>query len=1673
MNKIYKLIAGTVALTSISFTSKAQLAGTFSVPATYSTIAAAITDLNTQGVNGPVTILINAAYTETAPVGGYTLTATGTLANPIVFQKNGIGANPLITAYGGGTGTPSMAFQDGIWRFIGSDYITVDGIDLIDPNAANPATMEFGYGLFRASATDGCQNNTIKNCVITLNRINNDFGSSPASDGSRGIDVVNAMSGAHTTPLTISAASGANSNNKFYTNTIQNCNIGIAIIGYSDFSPFTFADNGNDVGGSLLADGNSFINYGGAVPATYPADAVRTMAQYSLNVSNNTVNSNNGGGVNHPNTLRGFYINNATSANVTISNNTITLSGGGTTSQLLPIYNLSGSTAASNTINISNNLITNCTYTSASSGAFYGIYNSGGPAVLSVNSNTFLNNSTNASSGQYYNIYNTGFVTSAINYSNNLINLGTFSATSTSALLAGLYNTGGSTTTTLSVSGNTLQNAIHTGTGTSSCYMLLNTSTQGLTNMSNNIWNNITLRMLGTVYFMYNSAYNNNILNNSVVGSFNRPFIGGTNYGYYGFGGSTGLSTVSGNNFSNFTMAGTSMYGIYHSASSLQQVAVTNNTISNITSGGTNFIYGMYVNYPRDISNNIVSNISNGGALYGMYFATGTSSYAATSNTIAALSTTANATMYGLYSGVSNTVSITKNKIYDLSLNNTSGFGSLYGIYLGAGTSCSLTNNTVGDLKMPFANNTIPLAGIYVAGGSNHHLLYNTVYLNATSSGFSFGSTALYASTTPNLNLRNNIFINLSTPNGGQYSSAYRRTSTSLTSYSATSNNNIFYAGTPGANNLIFYDGFNSMQTISSFTFFVSPRDAASQTENSPFLSVVGTSPTFLHINPAAPSVAESGAINIAGITDDFDANIRQGNVGYVGTGTAPDIGADEFEANVVNCNAVVGGTVTPASVNKCIGQNVTLNASGYSAGTGITYQWQVSNTPGGPYSNVVGGSDPTYAQAYTSPTLGINTYYYVLLTTCSISGFTTTSVESTVSVLGYPVVVVTPSVGTICVPGGGSVTLTGSGANTYTWLPAAGLSQTVGVSVNAYPAATTVYTITGANLGGCSSTVTAMVTIAEFPNMTSISASPTLVCGGGSSSLTALGVTTSSYAITTITFAAIPTPTSGVTTLANAGVAVTPLASGNLDDGGWINLPMPFAFNFFGNTYSSFAVSTNGFAFLGSGLPNTFTGYGSTMPNAFKARPCIGSVYADLDFMSLGTIETFTSGVAPYRQVIINWSNGKFWPNTGSVTAQAIIYETTNVIESHIFQSTANQTAVEGIQNAAGNTAFVVAGRNSLSWPVVTPDAYRWTPAGGPLSYSWTPATYLNNTSIQNPVANTVTSSITYTATGTTPQGCSASTVISIVAEPNPTVTITGTNAVCSTSMVSLTASGAVNYTWSTGALTNTMVDTPTASVTYSAIGTTSNGCAGTATHSVTMNITPTVSIVGSSTVCSGSFINLSVNGANTYSWSNGSTLTVIVPAPTVNTTYSVLGTNAVGGCTNTAFKSVTLVALPTVTITPSPSGTICIGETAQLIASAGGADTYSWTTGATSAVAPVSPTISSTYTVYVGSNFTGCSNTGTISIIVDPCVGLPEISGGLNGISLYPNPNNGEFTIELYNGLNKKIEVSDLTGRIVLSSASEKDKMDINITNLAKGMYYVRIESDSKFEIFKIIKQ
>src|SRR6266542_4056961 len=157
-------------------TSFAQLSGPKSIPGDYATIAAAIAALNPVGVGaGGVTFNVAAGYTET----GVNLTINiaanqPTAANPVVFQKSGAGANPLVSSLVTGSGTIAGTGQglwgDAFFKIVGTDFITFDGIDVKDNYAAVSTTLsvEYGYLLLRASSTDGCKNVTIKNCSISL-----------------------------------------------------------------------------------------------------------------------------------------------------------------------------------------------------------------------------------------------------------------------------------------------------------------------------------------------------------------------------------------------------------------------------------------------------------------------------------------------------------------------------------------------------------------------------------------------------------------------------------------------------------------------------------------------------------------------------------------------------------------------------------------------------------------------------------------------------------------------------------------------------------------------------------------------------------------------------------------------------------------------------------------------------------------------------------------------------------------------------------------------------------------------------------------------------------------------------------------------------------------------------------------------------------------------------------------------------------------------------------------------------------------------------------------------------------------------------------------------------------------------------------------------------------------
>ncbi|MBK9283440.1 MAG: T9SS type A sorting domain-containing protein [Sphingobacteriaceae bacterium] len=64
----------------------------------------------------------------------------------------------------------------------------------------------------------------------------------------------------------------------------------------------------------------------------------------------------------------------------------------------------------------------------------------------------------------------------------------------------------------------------------------------------------------------------------------------------------------------------------------------------------------------------------------------------------------------------------------------------------------------------------------------------------------------------------------------------------------------------------------------------------------------------------------------------------------------------------------------------------------------------------------------------------------------------------------------------------------------------------------------------------------------------------------------------------------------------------------------------------------------------------------------------------------------------------------------------------------------------------------------------------------------------------------------------------------------------------------------------------------------------------------STTRTVTPNVYITGSPVACIGSNATLQANGATTYTWNTGSNSSSISVSPTVNTSYTVVGTNTAG---------------------------------------------------------------------------------------------------------------------------------------------------------------------------------
>jgi hypothetical protein len=786
-----------LSLIFISNQSKAQLTGIKSIPGDYSCIAVAINALNTQGVgNGGVIFNVGAgiAFEETVPTGGIVLgsailNSSLNSTNTLVIQKASTAlANPLITSYTGGTSTPATAsaFQDGIFRLRGCDFVTINGIDLKENalNTTNPSTMEYGYAMYKANVGDGCQNNTIKNCTITLNRINNATAAGIMLTGSVGILIINSKDSFPTVGLAPTTAPGANANNRIYNNTIQNCNIGIGVSGYAA-AIVAAIDVNNDIGGQSAATANMIINYGGGSAATNPAYGIQTLNQRNLNISYNLIDNNNGSGVNHPlANLYGIYSTGGTNGSADLTHNVISLKSNAISHY---VFGIAATYVGGVYENVAYNSITNCSCSSMTTGFFYGI-SATGPLKVYINNNTIDGIAVGASVAtpqvypQVYGIYSYSgsIVPDSVFANGNQIKNITITCNSFGYLTGLSINAGKVHRAT----GNTLSNFMITGTGTGGSITGMLTANAYYTNIS-------------TVNYE-----DNNISYFSIVQSGINP--------------------------------GGSIIAMSNTYQTSYGISFRNNVIHHMQGNGAVTINGINIyagsNYNNYISgNNMHTFVSNGGSIVGVTFSN------------------------------SGRLNFFKNKFYDFLA--TGANGNIKGVYIASNTdTCQFYNNYIGDLRTPAASSlsqAITGINIQLAYMITKLKVYNnTIMLDATSTGVNFGTTVFFhganSSNTINaVTLKNNIFINTSISKGTGKTIVLERNLATLANYSTSSNNNVFYAGEPSNQQLIYFDGINADQTLTSFITRVGPvREINSLSIMPNFISTTGSDDLYLHLDP-------------------------------------------------------------------------------------------------------------------------------------------------------------------------------------------------------------------------------------------------------------------------------------------------------------------------------------------------------------------------------------------------------------------------------------------------------------------------------------------------------------------------------------------------------------------------------------------------------------------------------------------------------------------------------------------------------------------------------------------------------------------------------------------------------------------------------------------------------
>ncbi|HXP51914.1 MAG TPA: T9SS type A sorting domain-containing protein, partial [Bacteroidia bacterium] len=114
--------------------------------------------------------------------------------------------------------------------------------------------------------------------------------------------------------------------------------------------------------------------------------------------------------------------------------------------------------------------------------------------------------------------------------------------------------------------------------------------------------------------------------------------------------------------------------------------------------------------------------------------------------------------------------------------------------------------------------------------------------------------------------------------------------------------------------------------------------------------------------------------------------------------------------------------------------------------------------------------------------------------------------------------------------------------------------------------------------------------------------------------------------------------------------------------------------------------------------------------------------------------------------------------------------------------------------------------------------------------------------------------------------------------------------------------------------------------------------------------------------------------------------------------------------------------------------------------------------------------PLIISGNVLYGTTYFGGFDSAGTIFKFTDTVTGLNELPQTPNSVNLYPNPNNGQFVLQIESGKCKvdneikQVTIYNILGKKVLSEFSTLNSpLSINISNQPSGVYLYRVLTET----------